>query len=256
MFLEWFTSDNGFMKALLIGSFLLQAVSLCSIARRRRLSCPWLAWFPIASGWVLGNLSDDYQKKVRKKIRHKRRVLPALEGAIAFTLLASEKILDWLLGFWARHITVAICATQLLVLLLLWQIYRLRCLYDVYESCSPDSSVAFLIWSAVIPLLIPFFLLADRKSSFGMHRREAPYAIPVYRPETPQENQELPTEESVPGQETSEEEPAPEQGTATEESVPERESATEVPVPEMEQPEREEMQDKPSEEESDVISES
>ena len=241
MFLEWFTSDNGFMKALLIGSFLLQAVSLCSIARRRRLSCPWLAWFPIASGWVLGNLSDDYQKKVRKKTRHKRRVLPALEGAIAFTLLASERILDWLLGFWARHITVAICATQLLVLLLLWQIYRLRCLYDVYESCSPDSSVAFLIWSAVIPLLIPFFLLADRKSSFGMHRREAPYAIPVYCPETPQE--------------PSAEEPA-EQGTATEAPVPEQESATEVPVPEMEQPEREEMPNEPSEEESDVISES
>lgn len=241
MFLEWFTSDNGFMKALLIGSFLLQAVSLCSIARRRRLSCPWLAWFPIASGWVLGNLSDDYQKKVRKKIRHKRRVLPALEGAIAFTLLASERILDWLLGFWARHITVAICATQLLVLLLLWQIYRLRCLYDVYESCSPDSSVAFLIWSAVIPLLIPFFLLADRKSSFGMHRREAPYAIPVYCPETPQE--------------PSAEEPA-EQGTATEVPVPEQESATVVPVPEMEQPEREEMPNEPSEEESDVISES
>ena len=52
-------------------------------------------------------------------------------------------------------------------------------LYYVYKSCNPDTAVVFLVLSIVIPVTMPFFLLADRNLDRGMPpRRQEPQPLP------------------------------------------------------------------------------
>ena len=50
-------------------------------------------------------------------------------------------------------------------------VYQYISLYDLYQSCNPGNSVAFLVLSAVFPFLASFFLFADRKKERGMPPR-------------------------------------------------------------------------------------
>ena len=48
-----------------IAAYVLTALALYTIAKRRGLNHPWLAWIPVASAWILGSLSDQYRYVVR-----------------------------------------------------------------------------------------------------------------------------------------------------------------------------------------------
>ena len=41
--------------------YVLQSLGLYTIAERRGIRNPWLAWVPVANMWVLGSISDQYQ---------------------------------------------------------------------------------------------------------------------------------------------------------------------------------------------------
>ena len=42
-----------------IASYVLSSMAVYTIARRRGLRKPWLAWIPVANVWLLGSLSDQ-----------------------------------------------------------------------------------------------------------------------------------------------------------------------------------------------------
>ena len=44
-----------------IATYVLSALGLYTIAKRRGLNHPWLAWIPVASAWIVGSLSDQYR---------------------------------------------------------------------------------------------------------------------------------------------------------------------------------------------------
>lgn len=200
----------GFWELLRIVALVFQAVALFSIARKRwQISCPGLAFLPIGNAWVLGSLSDDYQKRIRKKICHKRRILPSLEAATLLVAIFGETLLESLPMNLSGNTEYAIMGPVLLTLELAWLVYRFRCLYDVYESCNPDTSVAFLIWSVVIEYLIPIFLWIDRKKSIGMREKKPMFEDSDEAQEDPAPQWE---EDSTP-QSGGEKEPEKEEGT-------------------------------------------
>ena len=55
--------------ALLVGLalYVLRAVGLYKLAKNRAIRCAWLAWVPVASDWILGSVSDQYQYVVKGK---------------------------------------------------------------------------------------------------------------------------------------------------------------------------------------------
>ena len=58
-----------------IASYVLTALALYVIARRRGLNKPWLAWIPVVNCWILGSLSDQYHYVVKGENKCKRKVL-------------------------------------------------------------------------------------------------------------------------------------------------------------------------------------
>ena len=66
---------GGVMPLAGVAIYVFTALSLYTIARRRGISAPWLAWVPVANLWVLGSLSDQYRYLTQGQMKHKRIAL-------------------------------------------------------------------------------------------------------------------------------------------------------------------------------------
>ena len=89
----WFMEEYGLMilgilgiillTALLFGllTYILSSVGLYTIAKRRGIENPWMAWIPMANYWTMGCISDQYQYVVNGKVRNKRKTLLILAVA-------------------------------------------------------------------------------------------------------------------------------------------------------------------------------
>lgn len=146
--------------------YLLTGIGLYSIASRRGIERPWLAWVPMLNIYILGCISDQYQAIVRGKNKNKRTVLLSL-------------ILALLIAFFAMHVMApsAEASADLLPFLLIFVPAWCACaalvviafiaLYDIYVSCDPKNAVLFLVLSIVFSVTQPFFLFACRKKDLG-----------------------------------------------------------------------------------------
>ncbi|MBQ8670270.1 MAG: hypothetical protein IJ508_03390, partial [Oscillospiraceae bacterium] len=47
--------------------YVLQALSLQTMAKRRGIANAWLAWVPVGSSWLLGAIADDINARQGKK---------------------------------------------------------------------------------------------------------------------------------------------------------------------------------------------
>ena len=161
--------------------YVFQSLSLYAIARRRGIAHPGLAWVPVAYSWILGSISDQYQYVVQGKIRNYRKILLALavvsfflSGAGALLMANWGTVLVALQGefsFLHHEVGQAAAATVAGLSAAGLVVYQYISLYDLYQSCNPSNSVAFLVLSAVFPFLASFFLFADRKKERGMPPR-------------------------------------------------------------------------------------
>ena len=146
--------------------YVLTGISLYSIASRRGIERPWLAWVPGINFYILGCISDQYQAIVRGKNKNKRTALFFLTFVpmIAFCAMhiaapsdaAASNLLPFLLIF-----VPAWCASAALLVI------SFLALYDVYLSCDPKNAVLFLILSIVLSVTQPIFLFLCRKKDLG-----------------------------------------------------------------------------------------
>ena len=90
-FLSWIPSF-GFG----ILSYVFTGVTLYTVARRRGIDKPWLAWIPVVNVWLIGSLSDQYQYVVRGQYKSRRKVLLTL-SIVNFVLLTAICILGGVL---------------------------------------------------------------------------------------------------------------------------------------------------------------
>lgn len=59
-------------------AYVLMAVGLYTIAKRRGIRNPWLAWIPVANYWLLGCISDQYQYVAKGQNKSRRKLLLTL----------------------------------------------------------------------------------------------------------------------------------------------------------------------------------
>lgn len=77
--------------------YVFTALALYTMAKRRGIKNPWLAWIPFANAWLLGCVSDQYRAVARGETKYRRRVLlwteimtsvtAALVTVLCFTML-------------------------------------------------------------------------------------------------------------------------------------------------------------------------
>ena len=180
-----------------IAAYVLTALALYTIAKRRGLNHPWLAWIPVASAWILGSLSDQYRYVVRGENKSKRKVLLTLSiltsvlstamivsvfvavGKAMFGVIGGmgeEALLEAILGPLVG--VVGLCLPMVGIAIAYVVVYYMA-LYDLYKSLEPSNCVLFLVLSIVFPVTEPFFLFFNRNKDQGMPpRRQNPTYIP------------------------------------------------------------------------------
>ena len=175
-----------------IASYVLTALALYTIARRRGLRRPWLAWIPVADSWLLGSLSDQYRYVVKGEHRSKRKILLFFRVLITIMWISLMGLLVNLcfhaVGgvFWGamsdeRMFQILHQAMNLLVLCLplmgisiAYAVFRYMALYDIYKSLDPENCVLFLVLSILFGITEPFFLFFSREKDGGMPPRKQP----------------------------------------------------------------------------------
>lgn len=181
--------------AVSVAAYVLQSLGYYTIAERRGIKRPWLAWLPIGNLWILGSISDQYQYVTKGKVKNRRKLLLGLScgllvfcvvwivAMIAFAVMAGlmgDGLVVGLIGIFGGLLLMAVAITEVVV--------QFICLYDLYRSCTPDNAVLYLILSLVVNWVIPLFVFICRKQDLGMPPRKQPTPPPVYTvPETPVE---------------------------------------------------------------------
>ena len=169
-----------------VACYVLTALAVSNIARRRCLRNPWLAWLPVVNCWLLGSLSDQYQYVVKGRDRSKRKVLlflsilmvvftvtvAILAGVSAFSIFFSNGG-----GRMMRTVSGPVLAIlgMVLPLVCVWVAYtviRFMALFDVYRSLDPNNAVLFLVLSIFFSVVEPFFLFFNRNKDDGMPPRK------------------------------------------------------------------------------------
>lgn len=179
-----------------IASYVLTSLALYTIAQRRGIHKPWLAWIPVANCWLLGSLSDQYRYVVKGENKSKRKFLLALSIAdvilgITIGVMAVVMVVKAVFGISdyasdeaiARAILGPVMSVLGLCIPLFgvsiaYAIIRYMALYDIYKSLDPGNCVLFLVLSILFGVTEPFFLFFNRNKDLGMppRRQSPPYA--------------------------------------------------------------------------------
>ena len=173
--------------SLLVGLvfYAMRAYAVYSIAKRRGMRKPWLAWVPVANSWVLGALSDQYRHLIKGEIRQKRKLLlgfaagnavlagvvSAVAGLVSARVMATGAAMsDGQLASELMGPVIALLIVGGLVGLLRLTEYVLQkmCMLDLYRSCDPGNAVAYLVLGILFGVLDPIFLICIRRKDYGM----------------------------------------------------------------------------------------
>ena len=177
------------MLAFGIVAYILQAVGMYTIAKRRGIHHPWLAWIPVGDMWLLGSISDQYQYIAKGRVRNRRRVLLGLVIAI-LVLLIPMNICSFAAAAGQSSVTAGallavalLCLLVYLVLAIIVAVFEWIALYDLFASSDPNNAVMYIVLSIFFGVTLPFFIFACRKKDLGMPpRRPVQPAQPAFQP--------------------------------------------------------------------------
>ena len=186
----------GMPMLLSIASYVLTALALYTIARRRGLRNPWLAWIPVADCWLLGSLSDQYRYVVKGEHKSKRKILLFFRILITFMWISLMGLLVNLCfhadgnAFWGtmseerifqilhQALNLLVVCLPLIGISIAYAVFRYMALYDIYKSLDPANCVLFLVLSILFGVTEPFFLFFSRNKDDGMPPRRQPVQDP------------------------------------------------------------------------------
>jgi len=177
-----------------IVTYVLSALAIYAVSRRRGIRKPWLAWVPVVNVWLLGSLSDQYQYVVRGETKSKRKWLLVLNIVkslliLAVVILAGVMVVGMFFQGPGPGMKKAVAtplmgilgtALPLAAVTIAACVIRYMALYDVFRSMDPANAVLYLILSIFFSPTEPFFLLFNREKDLGMPpRKQRPVQEPV-----------------------------------------------------------------------------
>ena len=178
----------GFMLIWGLVRYVLTGISLHSLSKRRGLEGGWLCWVPLIRYWVLGALSDHYQRAAQNLVRRRRRSLMSLMVGIFMSLVLGSIFFYTFLFLRAQMgsgryvdgasvsvlgVTAGLLAGAAVLMLLAFTVQKHIAFYQLYRSCRPKQAVLFLILGLVFSFLRPIFLMICRKQDQGLPKPEA-----------------------------------------------------------------------------------
>ena len=164
--------------AFLIVSYILQSLALHTLARRRGIASPWLAWIPYGNCWIIGSLARDYDKQNNIQRRWDKTLLTLsiifsasyfviYIGFFVFVIISAlynnsaatseDAIITTMFGFLIAFIPVMLLAAAL-------QIIAYICFFKIFESTVPEKALKYFLLTLLVPLAQPIclFLCKDK----------------------------------------------------------------------------------------------
>ena len=179
------------MMAISVAAYVFQSYSIYTIAKRREIKKPWLAWIPGGVLWTIGSISDQYKYVTKREVKNKRKIMLGLSIAVlAVNAVLTIAIIGWItsmvgvgtMEFRPDHELVSRSVESFLVVLgtslvtsvlaIVLVVFEYIALYDVFQSCDPSNAVAFLIISILFQIALPILLFVSRKKDLGMPPRK------------------------------------------------------------------------------------
>ncbi len=161
-----------------IAFYILNSLGLYTIAKRRGIENPWLAWIPIGTVYTLGAIADDYNLKVRAKNTSHRKIMLYLMVAMIAGYIGLYPIL--FTGIYSIMETdgtgIGVLAIVALVVIYLFimgtaitvSVFQYISYYRIFQAGAPKNAVMFLILSLFITGALPFIIFFIRNSDKGM----------------------------------------------------------------------------------------
>ena len=160
--------------------YIFSSLGFYTLAKRRGIRAPGLAWIPIGgTQWILGSLSDQYASLTGAKLRCSRHILLWGElvltaAAIPLLVFAIQLLTATLAGQDVTMQLMQLNGVQTLLNLasIALSVMFYIALYKVYKSCDPKHAVLFLVLSIIFNITLPFFVFACRNKDLGMPQPE------------------------------------------------------------------------------------
>ena len=157
-------------------TYIFSSLGFYTLAKRRGIRAPGLAWIPIGgTQWILGSLSDQYASLTGAKLRCSRHILLWGElvltaAAIPLLVFAIQLLTATLAGQDVTMQLMQLNGVQTLLNLasIALSVMIYIALYKVYKSCDPKHAVLFLVLSIIFNITLPFFVFACRNKDLGM----------------------------------------------------------------------------------------
>ena len=173
--------------ALAVLIYILEALGMYTIAKRRGIHNPWLAWIPVGQSWIMGSISDQYQYLTKGKTTNRRKILLGLAVAVyglmmffyilQFGALVGAAIGDGMTvgttsaGFLLVYFAIMIVG-------IINTVFSYIAMYDLYCSCDPGNGVLYLVLSIFVPVSMPVLFFICRNKDLGMPKRAEALAQP------------------------------------------------------------------------------
>ena len=204
------TTTSPFSLILNILGYVLLSIGLYTIAKRRGIKNPWMAWIPIASTWLLGCISDQYHYITRREEKSRRKAMLTLEilmVAVCIVMIAIViMMIPDLILFIEDNMTttdfehivnngtvahimqmtgwIGIAALVTLGLGIALSILTFMSYYDLFASCDPNNKTLYLVLGILFNILMSIFVFVCRKKDYGMppRRDEVPSQPAMWTP--------------------------------------------------------------------------
>lgn len=184
---------------LLIGLlfYILEAVGLYTVAKRRGIRNYGLAWVPIANVWILGSIADQYMFVSTGARKNYRKILLGLNIGLAAMAFVS---VVWLFGsvlaeavraesdVFTEEMALRVLGSVLLIWLLIMvlavvlSVFTYIAYYRLFQSCAPYNATLYLVLSIFVGVTLPFFVFACRNKDDGMQPYQPQFSYPPVPP--------------------------------------------------------------------------
>lgn len=182
-----------FILMIWLAFYVFESIAFYTLAKRRGIQYPGLAWVPVANMWIIGSLADHYMDVTELKRTKSRYLLLSLEIVSAvISLLTVVLALGFGLGMLRElfneqsyavggyilgSLSLLGISCILWVLVIIRSVFLYIALYRIFKSCQPGNAVLYLLLAIFVSVSLPFILFAIRNKDEGMFQA---YVNPPY----------------------------------------------------------------------------
>lgn len=169
--------------------YVLKALGMYTIAKRRGINNPWLAWLPVGNEWIAGSISDQYRYVAKGQVTNRRiimlvlaiaaMVLSGISSSVSMSsfgqmmegiMMENEDMIMQASGTGAVNSLISLLNSGVSIATI---VFWYMSMYDLYSSTNPGSNVVMLVLSIFFGFLEPFFIFCNRNKDDGMPARTA-----------------------------------------------------------------------------------